>query len=89
MRCCRLFWDHWQAPLMPSSGYNHDFCLALILGTYYPSLYYGFYCEPHYIIGYVLIITLVGLGASLSVCYSHNYNFLLPSGGIRCFEPGI
>lgn len=89
MPCFRLFWDHWQAHLMPSSGYNFDFTLALILGSCYPCLYYGFYCEPHYRIGYVLLITLAGLGALTSFSYARNDNTLPPSGGLHCFKPGI
>ena len=43
---------------------HHDECTpALILGSFYPCLYYGFYCEPHFKIGYMLLITVVGLGA--------------------------
>jgi adiponectin receptor len=49
--------------LMPRSGYRYEFSPALILGSCYPCLYYGFYCEQHYRIGYILLITLAGLGA--------------------------
>jgi len=41
--------------------------IALILGSFYPCMYYGFYCEPHYRIGYVLLITLAGLAAAYIV----------------------
>ncbi|KAI0252467.1 hemolysin-III related-domain-containing protein [Lactifluus subvellereus] len=41
--------------------------IALILGSFYPCLYYGFYCESHYMIGYMLLITLVGLAAAYIV----------------------
>jgi hypothetical protein len=74
MQCFRLFWDHWLAPLIPPSTCNFDFTLALILGSCYPCLYYGFYCEPHYRIGYILLITLAGLGASSSLSYARTYN---------------
>jgi len=41
--------------------------IALILGSFYPCVYYGFYCEQHYRIGYVLLITLAGLAAAYIV----------------------
>ncbi|KAF8474478.1 HlyIII-domain-containing protein [Russula ochroleuca] len=41
--------------------------IALIIGSFYPCVYYGFYCEPHYKIGYMLLITLAGLAAAYIV----------------------
>ncbi|KAI0298706.1 HlyIII-domain-containing protein [Multifurca ochricompacta] len=41
--------------------------IALILGSCYPCLYYGFYCEPHYKVGYLLLITLAGIAAAYIV----------------------
>ncbi|KAI0287531.1 hemolysin-III related-domain-containing protein [Russula brevipes] len=41
--------------------------IVLILGSHYPCLYYGFYCESHYKIGYLLLITVVGLVAACVV----------------------
>jgi adiponectin receptor len=78
MQRFRLFWDYRRAFLTSLSGYHHDSSLALILGSCYPCLYYGFYCEPHYRIGYLLLITLAGLGAwtSLYLAQLHNYFFL-------------
>lgn len=63
MQRFRLFWDYWQAFSMLFLGHPHDFAVALILGSFYPCLYYGFYCETHYKIGYLLLITLASLGA--------------------------
>ncbi|KAI9507590.1 hemolysin-III related-domain-containing protein [Russula earlei] len=41
--------------------------IALILGSCYPCIYYGFYCEPHVKIGYLSLITLAGLAAAFIV----------------------
>lgn len=62
MQRSRLFWDNWHAFSMRFSGYHYDFVLALIIGSFYPCVYYGFYCDSHYKIGYLLLITLTGLG---------------------------
>jgi len=67
---------------IPCSRYHHDFAPALILGSFYPCVYYGFYCEQHYRIGYVLLITLAGLGAWPGFSYVRNYNFLLAAAYI-------
>jgi adiponectin receptor len=37
------------------------FYLVLILGSFYPIIHYGFYCKPHYRIGYSLLLTFAGL----------------------------
>jgi predicted membrane channel-forming protein YqfA (hemolysin III family) len=90
MQRFRLFWDHWHAFSMRFSGYHHDSALALIIGSFYPCVYYGFYCEPHYKIGYMLLITLAGLGAWPSLNHARHHNFFFfRSGCIHCFEPRI
>ncbi|KAF9467870.1 hemolysin-III related-domain-containing protein [Collybia nuda] len=41
--------------------------VILTVGSFYPSLYYGFYCERGLQIFYTLLITIAGLGASYIV----------------------
>ncbi|KAG7094935.1 hypothetical protein E1B28_005737 [Marasmius oreades] len=41
--------------------------IILIVGSFYPSLYYGFFCEPYLQLLYITSITLVGLGAAYIV----------------------
>ncbi|KAG8984936.1 hypothetical protein FRB90_005043, partial [Tulasnella sp. 427] len=41
--------------------------LTLIVGSYFPSVYYGFYCYPEYQRLYLATITLAALGASYVV----------------------
>ncbi len=49
----------------PSRACLKRFCDSspvLILGSFYPCLYYGFLCEPRYKLCYSLLITAAGLG---------------------------
>ncbi|SRR5216684_5036750 len=71
------FWD-----------YHHDSAPALILGSFYPCLYYGFYCELQYKIGYLLLITLAGLGAWPGFDHTQRHHFFDSCGVLR-FEPRI
>lgn len=41
--------------------------IVLIVGSVYPCLYYGFFCDPHYNFGYSLLFTAAGLAASYIV----------------------
>jgi len=41
--------------------------VALILGSCYPCLYYGFYCEPRYRTCYLMLITLASFAAAYIV----------------------
>jgi hypothetical protein len=59
---------------MRFSGYHNDSALVLILGSFYACLYYGFYCESRYKIGYMLLITLSGLGALASFNHAQRHN---------------
>ncbi|KZT58994.1 HlyIII-domain-containing protein [Calocera cornea HHB12733] len=34
--------------------------VVLIVGSYYPTVYYGFYCDPWPRVGYVVVITIAG-----------------------------
>ncbi|KAH9998594.1 hemolysin-III related-domain-containing protein [Russula vinacea] len=43
---------------------SHSKQVTLIIGSFYPCVYYGFYCDSHYKIGYLLLITLTGLAAA-------------------------
>ena len=74
---------------MRFSGYHNDFVLALIIGSFYPCVYYGFYCESHYKIGYLLLITLAGLGMWPSLNHARHYNNNFCSCCVHCFEPRI
>lgn len=46
--------------------------VILTVGSFYPCLYYGFYCQAHLQIFYILSITLVGLGKWLWSWSSYN-----------------
>ena len=48
-----------QSNRMPSK-------LVLTVGSFYPCIYYGFYCEVHFQATYLTLITLAGLGQSPS-----------------------
>ena len=41
--------------------------LVLTVGSFYPCIYYGFYCEVHFQATYLTLITLAGLGQSPSL----------------------
>lgn len=41
--------------------------IVLILGSTYPCLYYGFFCEPYYRLCYLLLFTAAGLAAAYIV----------------------
>jgi hypothetical protein len=58
-------------------GCHNDSAPVLILGSFYACLYYGFYCERRYKIGYMLLITLSGLGAWASFNYVRRHNLFL------------
>ncbi|KAI0266105.1 HlyIII-domain-containing protein [Gloeopeniophorella convolvens] len=55
---------------------DDDLTLALIIGSFYPCVYYGFYCEPFYKIGYLSVMTLAGIGAA---CIVLNPEYAKPS----------
>jgi len=40
---------------------------VLIVGSFYPCIYYGFFCEPHFQIIYLLSITLIGMATAYIV----------------------
>jgi len=41
--------------------------VVLTVGSFYPCIYYGFYCDPHLQITYLIAMTLVGAGAAYIV----------------------
>ena len=69
-------------------GYHNDSAPVLILGSYYSCLFYGFYCELRYWIGYMLLMTVSGLGAWAIFNHARCRN-LFHSGGVHHFESRI
>jgi len=47
--------------------FDYTGILALIVGSFFPSIYYGFYCYPEYQVMYLTTILLAGLGAAYIV----------------------
>lgn len=43
-------------------AYDYSGIIILIVGSFFPSIYYGFYCEPHIQKLYLTSMTLAGLG---------------------------
>ncbi|KAH9939918.1 HlyIII-domain-containing protein [Amylocystis lapponica] len=41
--------------------------IVLTVGSFYPCIYYGFYCDPHLQITYLTIMSMVGAGAAYIV----------------------
>ncbi|KAN0131642.1 hemolysin-III related domain containing protein [Lactarius tabidus] len=41
--------------------------IVLIVGSFFPCLYYGFFCDPYYNFGYLLLFTAAGLAAAYIV----------------------
>uniref|UniRef100_A0A0W0FRI0 HlyIII-domain-containing protein n=1 Tax=Moniliophthora roreri TaxID=221103 RepID=A0A0W0FRI0_MONRR len=48
-------------------AFDYSGIIILTVGSFYPCLYYGFFCEPFFQVGYITSITLVGLGAAYIV----------------------
>ncbi|KAI9458643.1 hemolysin-III related-domain-containing protein [Lactarius psammicola] len=55
------------SPFAPCLNASCDCSLVLILGSTYPCLYYGFFCEPYYKLCYLLLFTAAGLAAAYFV----------------------
>lgn len=49
-------------PSMPAFTSNPSMLTLDNLGTYYPALYYGFFCEPFYQVAYIVGVTIFGAG---------------------------
>jgi len=48
-------------------AYDYSGIIILIVGSFYPAIYYGFFCEPHIQKLYLTLISLAGLGAAYIV----------------------
>ncbi|KAJ4469816.1 HlyIII-domain-containing protein [Lentinula lateritia] len=48
-------------------AFDYTGIIVLNLGSHYPLLYYGFFCEPHYQLIYILTITVLNLAAAFVV----------------------
>ncbi|KJA23067.1 hypothetical protein HYPSUDRAFT_138248 [Hypholoma sublateritium FD-334 SS-4] len=48
-------------------AYDYSGIIILIVGSFFPSIYYGFYCEPHIQHLYLTAMSLAGLGAAYIV----------------------
>ncbi|KAI0318510.1 hemolysin-III related-domain-containing protein [Amylostereum chailletii] len=48
-------------------AYDYSGIVVLIVGSFYPCIYYTFFCELHYQVFYLGTITVAGLGASYIV----------------------
>ncbi|KIK68606.1 hypothetical protein GYMLUDRAFT_68456 [Collybiopsis luxurians FD-317 M1] len=48
-------------------AFDYSGIVILTVGSFYPCLYYGFFCEPHFQVFYIASITLVGTGAAYIV----------------------
>ena len=62
MQCPRLFRDYRQVLLLPAWRASRDCPPVHIVGSTYPCLYYGFFCDPYYQLCYLLLFTAAGLG---------------------------
>ncbi|KAJ3756298.1 HlyIII-domain-containing protein [Lentinula raphanica] len=48
-------------------AFDYTGIIVLNLGSHYPLLYYGFFCEPHYQLIYILTITALNMAAAFVV----------------------
>ncbi|KIK51738.1 hypothetical protein GYMLUDRAFT_181070 [Collybiopsis luxurians FD-317 M1] len=58
---------HSQAVCARCHAYDYAGIIVLNLGSHYPLLYYGFFCEPHYQKLYILTITILNFAAAFVV----------------------
>ncbi|KAF6764313.1 hemolysin-III related-domain-containing protein [Ephemerocybe angulata] len=58
---------HSQAVATRCHALDYTGIIVLIVGSFFPSIYYGFYCHPHLQVFYLATITIVGFGASMIV----------------------
>src|ERR1700761_7261868 len=67
----RLLWNNWSVFIYldcPRSMYSFNHTeTALIIGSFYPCVYYGFFCSPTFQIIYLAGITIAGVGAAAIV----------------------
>ncbi|KZV67892.1 HlyIII-domain-containing protein [Peniophora sp. CONT] len=61
--CC----VHSQKVAARCHALDYSGIVVLIVGSFFPCIYYAFYCEPHYQALYLGIITTAGLGAAYIV----------------------
>jgi adiponectin receptor len=43
-------------------AFDYSGIVVLTVGSFYPCLYYGFFCDKKYQVLYILLITMLGLG---------------------------
>lgn len=58
---------HSKAVAHQCHGLDYSGIIILIVGSFFPSIYYGFYCHPHLQVFYLAGISLAGFGASMVV----------------------
>ncbi|KAF9485056.1 HlyIII-domain-containing protein [Pholiota conissans] len=58
---------HSQAVTSYCHAYDYSGIIILIVGSFFPSIYYGFYCDPHIQKFYLTAMGLAGLGAAYIV----------------------
>lgn len=58
-------------------GLTSHLCTVMIVGSFFPALYYAFYCESHLQTFYMSLIVLSGAGQCSSVPQLHTCPFLL------------
>ncbi|THV04688.1 HlyIII-domain-containing protein [Dendrothele bispora CBS 962.96] len=58
---------HSQEVAARCHAFDYSGIVVLTVGSFYPCLYYGFYCEPHLQILYILAISIVGAVAAYIV----------------------
>ncbi|KAI0763120.1 HlyIII-domain-containing protein [Trametes elegans] len=61
------FSAHSEAVAGRCNALDYTGIVVLIVGSFYPCIYYGFYCDPHYQAFYLSGITVAGLGAAYIV----------------------
>lgn len=65
--------------------------LVLIMGSFFPCIYYGFFCEPTYQVIYLSGLTIMGAGKRCSgnTVFVHSIIIFLFRCRIHCFKPRI
>lgn len=62
---------------------------VLIVGSFYPCIYYGFFCETHFQVLYLAMITLAGAGQSFHSQIHSHCDKKLPRCIVHSLESGI
>ncbi|KAI0366813.1 HlyIII-domain-containing protein [Pilatotrama ljubarskyi] len=61
------FSSHSEAMAGRCNALDYAGIVVLIVGSFFPCIYYGFFCDPHYQAFYLSGITIAGIGASYIV----------------------